>query len=168
MTRCRKHYDSPVAIADVLRAQPLLRQALARAETDTLLAQHLHTRIPSTCHCTGFSTDEGRREVVLHVSSAAWGHRLLMEKQPIINEIRKIPGFSTVHLLRLAVSPSTAARGLAAVPRPRRRCLLPPPQAAAALRGAAALAQVASVRQALLRLARRAEDGGSHQRHAGD
>lgn len=155
----RKH--GPVAIARVLSEHPLLHQALTKSTTDSILAEHLRTHVPATCHCTGFNPDKENREFVLYVDSAAWAQRLLMEKQNIINELRKIPGFSWVCTVRLVTSPSTTARGVnSATTRSRRRPCRPPPEAAAALRGAAELATEPAVRRALLRLAHRAESSG--------
>ena len=157
MPAFRKPASQPRPIRRVLTAHPLLREALQRAENSALLAERLHKQIPLTRHCTAFGSAD-RQQVVLHLESAACAQRLRIEKDNIIKEIRKVPGFQGVTEITLRVSPATAREG-DRKPRTERRGTTPPTHLAPMLRRIAADNCTPRLREVLLKLARHAETG---------
>ncbi len=107
---------------------------------------------PLDRHCRIAALDDGA--LVLHVDAPAWLTRLRLERPRLLAALRAQPEFAGLREIRFRIAPESA---IPPQPPPAPPARVLPPSAAAQLRATASTLSDPGLREALLRLARRAE-----------
>ncbi len=129
----------------------VLRERQAR---QTRAAARLGALLPAPLdrHCRIAALDGGA--LVLHVDAPAWLTRLRLEQPRLLAALRAQAEFAELREIRLAIAPGAA---ITPRPPPALPARVLPSAAAAQLRATASSLSDPALREALLRLARRAE-----------